>query len=34
MTLGFKVETSQADELIKRKRINNEEKLTEQLERL
>jgi hypothetical protein len=34
MTLGFEAETSQVDELIKRKRINNEEKLTEQLEGL
>jgi len=34
MTLGFEAKTSQAVESTKRKRINNEEELREQLERL
>jgi hypothetical protein len=34
MTLGFKVETSQAVEPTKTKRISNEEELREQLEKL
>jgi hypothetical protein len=34
VTLGFEVETSQAIEPIKRKRINKEEELREQLEKL